>query len=308
VKIGYFADGPWSYRALELIVEDKDLEVVFIVPRFNSQDTVLKEWAEKLEVDYLSIENINQTDSVKKLIEYNADIFISMSFDQIVKKYILEAAPLGFVNCHAGALPFYRGRNVLNWVLINDENEFGVTVHYIDEGIDTGDIILQQKSVITDQDNYATLLKRAIDLCAELLYKSLIQIKSGSVKRTAQSSIHPVGFYCGRRTEGDEWIDWRWSSRMIFNLVRAITEPGPCARTVYNDQTLIIKSVLMIESAPTYFGTPGEIVGKDGDVLIVKTGDSTIRVVSYLFDIINSNSQETNKLRVGSRFSIYVHR
>jgi len=308
VKIGYFADGAWSHKALEQIVEDKRLKIAFIVPRCDSQDPVLKEWAEKLGVDYLPIENVNQTDAISRLNEYGADLFVSMSFNQILKKQILESAPLGFINCHAGALPFYRGRNILNWVLINDEKEFGVTVHYVDEGIDTGDIILQQKSIITDQDDYSTLLTRAIDQCADLLYKALIQILSGTVTRTCQSTIHPVGFYCGRRVEGDEWIDWSWSSRKIFNFARAITEPGPCARTTHDEQVVLIKCVSMIDRAPVYQGTPGEVVGNEGDALIVKTGDSTIRLVSYVFNPPNLNNEvKLNKLRIGSRFSMDAH-
>lgn len=65
------------------------------------------------------------------------------------------------INCHAGKSPLYRGRNILNRALINDEKEFGITVHYVDEGIDTGDIILQRVYEITDEENYATLLDRA---------------------------------------------------------------------------------------------------------------------------------------------------
>jgi methionyl-tRNA formyltransferase len=65
-----------------------------------------------------------------------------MSFNQIFKSEIINLPRLKTINCHAGKLPFYRSRNILNWVLINDEKEFGITVHYVDEGIDTGDIIL----------------------------------------------------------------------------------------------------------------------------------------------------------------------
>ena len=68
-----------------------------------------------------------------------------MSYDQIIKEDLLKLPLKGFINCHAGALPFYRGRNVLNWVLINGESEFGITVHYIDEGIDTGAILLKKE-------------------------------------------------------------------------------------------------------------------------------------------------------------------
>ena len=75
-----------------------------------------------------------------------------------------------------------QGRNILNWVLINDESEFGITVHYVDEGIDTGDIIKQSTFQITDADDYSTLLEKAYSGCAELLSKAVddfYQEKSG---------------------------------------------------------------------------------------------------------------------------------
>ena len=182
MKIGYFADGPWSHLALDKIIQDKELEIVFIVPRFDTQDPVLKEKSKELGIDFLPIKDVNAPSSIEKLEEYKADIFVSMSFNQILKSDILSKPNFGFINCHAGALPFYRGRNVLNWVLINDEKEFGVTVHYIDEGIDTGDIILQKKSKITDSDNYRSILDKAILLCAEALHEALNEILSGTAK------------------------------------------------------------------------------------------------------------------------------
>jgi methionyl-tRNA formyltransferase len=305
VKIGYFADGPWSHEALEKIVEDKRFEIAFIVPRYDSRDPVLKEWASKLAVDFLPIENVNHPDAISQLQRYGADLFVSMSFNQILRKQILSIPLKGFINCHAGALPFYRGRNILNWVLINDEKEFGVTAHYIDEGIDTGDIILQKKSLITDEDNYSTLLARAIGLCAEVLYEALVSIETNSVKRIVQSEIHPVGSYFGRRREGDEWIDWSWSSRRIFNFVRAITTPGPCARTMLEGGAVLIERASMIDGAPCYIGVAGEIVGKKGGALVVKTGDSTICIDSYSAPTSkNGNSDDPVKeCRVGVRFT-----
>ena len=83
------------------------------------------------------------------------------------------------INCHAGKLPFYRGRNILNWALINDEKEFGVTVLYMDEGIDTGDIVLQKTFPITEMDDYSTLLNRAYQECASLLFQSIKRIING---------------------------------------------------------------------------------------------------------------------------------
>ncbi len=298
MKIGYFADGLWSHKALEKILEDERFVISFIVPRYDTQDPVLKEYSDHLNVDYLPIKNVNHADAIDKLTGYGADIFVSMSFNQILKKKILESAPLGFINCHAGALPFYRGRNVLNWVLINDEKEFGVTVHYIDEGIDTGDIILQTMGEITDHDDYSTLLSQSIDLCAELLFNSLDEIDKGTAIRKPQSEIHPVGFYCSRRIDGDEEIDWNWKSRQIFNFIRAISKPGPCARTTLNGNEIVVKKASIVPDAVDYIGIPGEIVGlKDGG-LIVKTGDSIIFIKSL------SPPHSSKIYRVGTRFGM----
>tara|TARA_B100000787_G_C16162345_1_gene282073 strand:+ start:170 stop:1108 length:939 start_codon:yes stop_codon:yes gene_type:complete len=300
MKIGYFADGPWSHLALDKIIHDKEMEVAFIVPRFDTQDPVLKKKSEELGIDFLPIKDVNTSESIEKLEKYNADIYVSMSFNQILKSDILSRPNLGFINCHAGALPFYRGRNVLNWVLINDEKEFGVTVHYIDEGIDTGDIILQKKSKILDSDNYGSILDKAILLCSETLHEALNEILSGTVKRVEQNSIHPIGFYCGKRIEGDEWIDWSWSSRKVFNFVRAISEPGPCAHTSHAGSILKIRKAEIIKDAPNYIGTPGEVAGKGKGFLIIKTGDSTIKIFIDA-SISEDNQDNLKKLRIGDR-------
>ena len=300
MKIGYFADGPWSHKALERIVSDRRLEISFIVPRYDSQDSVLKEWAKKLGVDFIPMKNVNSKDSINKLKSYKADIFVSMSFDQIIKKEVIHLPEKGFINCHAGALPFYRGRNVLNWVLINDEKEFGVTVHYIDEGIDTGDIILQKKSLITDDDSYKTLLERAIDLCDKTLYEAIVKILNGENQRIKQKEIDPVGSYFRIRKEGDEWINWEWTSRKIFNFIRAITDPGPCAQTMFKENLIKIRNSKEIPNSPKYVCVPGEIVGKTDDSLILKTGDSTLSINSY-DSLDKKNDMALRALRIGNR-------
>jgi len=281
MKIGYFADGPWSHTSIEKIVEDQDLDIEFIVPRFNNQDPVLKEWAKRLKIDFLPFKDINHKDSTDIINSYEADIHVSMSFNQIFKKEIIDIAPKGFINCHAGALPFYRGRNILNWVLINDEKEFGVTVHYVDEGIDTGKIILQKKYPITDKDDYSTLLERATFYCAEVLYDSLITIKNNNVQVISQNSIDKEGSYCPRRKEGDEWIDWDWSSRKIFNFVRAITKPGPMARANLNSEIVLFKSCIEVEKVDSFSGKEGQIVKICEDYILIKTIDGIIKI---LFD------------------------
>ena len=103
---------------------------------------------------------------------------------------------------------FYKGRNVLSWALINDEKFFGVRVQYIDEGIDTVDIILQRYCEINDNDDYATLLEKAYKKCAEVLYDSLNILKHYEIGWIKQTLLQSVGFYGVQRKEGDKIISW----------------------------------------------------------------------------------------------------
>ena len=216
MRIGYFADGPWSHRAIEKLVVDDNIDVVFIVPRYESQDSILKNWSVKLGIPFLPTKDVNEPSFISSLRGYNAELFVSMSFNQILKSEIISTPPLGFINCHAGELPYYRGRNVLNWVLINGEDHFGVTVHYVDEGVDTGDIIKQNIVEILPEDNYGTILEKAYLTCADTLVESLKDIAGERVQTLTQADIHPVGFYCGGRGPGDEIIDWSWSLSFHF--------------------------------------------------------------------------------------------
>ena len=153
LNVGYFADGPWSHVAFEKIIKDNDIQISFICVRYDTQDETLKNYAKKHNIDYVKNKNINSEEFISYISKFECDLFVSMSFNQIFKTEIINLPKYKTINCHAGMLPFYRGRNILNWALINDEKEFGITVHYVDEGIDTGDIILQRSYPISDNDN-----------------------------------------------------------------------------------------------------------------------------------------------------------
>ena len=294
IKIGYFADGPWSHKAFQFIIKDPSIEICFIVPRSDSKDETLFQYAEKYKIPYFKGYNINSTDFYEKVLAYGCDLFVSMSFNQIFKQKITNLPRYGTINCHAGLLPFYRGRNILNWVLINDEKLFGITVHFIDEGIDTGDIILQKSFPITDNDTYATLLEIAHDECAKILYDAIKKIQINDFERVKQLKIHSTGFYCGQRKDGDEIINWIQDSREIFNFIRAICKPGPRATTTLQGIKLYINNSKLIKNAINYKGIEGQIVGKTKDGYVVKTKNSTI-------EILDIETTENLKIKIGDR-------
>lgn len=293
MTIGYFADGPWSHDAFEKLIKNENFDIKFIVPRNDTTDDTLKNYAQKHNIDYLFPVSINTPEFLELVKKYDCDLFVSMSFNQIFKKEILSIPRFGVINCHAGKLPFYRGRNILNWALINDEDEFGITVHFVDEGIDTGDIILQKTYPIVDTDTYKTLLEKAFTACGDILYEAVENIYNNNYQRINQLTIHPVGFYCGRRTIGDEIINWHQTSRELFNFVRAICAPGPMATTFFKNEEVKINGARLIEEAPCYKGTVGQLIAKTKDGYLVKTLDSFIEI----YDI-----ETSVKLSVGSKF------
>lgn len=292
IRIGYFADGPWSHEAFRLLNNDKSISISFICVRYDTHDSTLKRYCDEFDISYLKHKNVNSDDFIDTVKKIDCDLFVSMSFNQIFKKEIINLPAMKTINCHAGKLPFYRGRNILNWALINDENYFGITVHYIDEGIDSGDIILQREYSITDSDDYGTLLKRAYKDCAVILYDAIKMMQSEKFSTVKQENIHPVGFYCTQRQEGDEKLNWNQSSRDIFNFVRALCKPGPISRSTLNNEEIKINRIELIEMAPVYKCIAGAVVGINKKGFVVKTADSSVLVTEYEYG---------GKIRIGDR-------
>jgi len=292
IIVGYFADGPWAHKALEMLINDPKSEVGFVCVRDDNRDPVLIEMANNNDIPNFSLKNINSKESHSKLAKYETDLFVSMSFNQIFKPNTANLSPLGTINCHAGKLPLYKGRNILTWALINDEKEFGITVHYIDEGIDTGDIILQRCFPINDDDTYKSLLEVAYEECANILFDAISHIRVGDQERKTQEGI---GFYCSRRIEGDEQINWDQTSRELFNFIRSICAPGVMARAFLNNEMIKINSAKLVEGAPCYKGTPGVVVGIDEYSFTIKTLDSILKITEWESNI---------KIRLGHRFDL----
>ena len=294
MNIGYFADGPWAHKALERIVKLPRVTIKFICGRVEKTDEILRSLSTKYNIPFLLTNDINSPDFLKNPLVNSCDLFVSMSFNQIFRKISYNLPPLGTINCHAGKLPYYRGRNVLNWVLINDEKEFGITVHYVDEGIDTGDIIRQKCFNINEEDTYKTLLESAYSSCAELLSLAVCDILNGNINRKSQNSISPLGLLCTGRGPGDEKLNWQQNSRDIFNFVRAISFPGPGATCYLNNNEVKINKLKFFTNAPVYKGIPGSILAKHGNGFLVKTKDSYVYLTDWESHV---------PLRVGDRFT-----
>ncbi len=274
MRILFFGDGPWATGSLERLIE-AGYPVLGVVARSRPADQALLTLARAKGLAGFQPENVNSADFVREVIALEPDLNISVSYDQILRAPVRESAPLGFINFHAGKLPCYRGRNIINWAIINGEKEIGVTAHYVDAGIDTGDIILQKCLSLGIEDDYGTILQRVIGIIPDMVVQAVQLIESGRAVR--QKQVHLPGSYFTARADGDEWLDWNNSSVQVYNKIRAITRPGPGARTHLNGELVKIWKARLIPDATAYSANPGQVVGVNpGKGVVVKTGDTSL--------------------------------
>src|SRR5262249_49192194 len=143
MRLLFFGDGAWAAGSLRRIAT-RPWPVAAVVLRRRPSSEALSEAARARGLPVLQPGNVNSPAFLEIVRSFAPDLNVSVSYDQIVRRPLLESAPRGFVNFHAGKLPHYRGKNVVNWALINGETEIGMTGHFMDEGIDTGDILVQR--------------------------------------------------------------------------------------------------------------------------------------------------------------------
>jgi methionyl-tRNA formyltransferase len=276
VRVLFFGDGAWAARCLAPLRED-GVELAGAVLRRQPSSSDFGDAARTLGLPVYQPERANTPAFVEEVRRLAPDLNLSVAYDQIVRRPLREVAPRGFVNIHAGKLPLYRGRNVLNWALINGETEVGITAHFMDDGIDTGDIVLQRCLPVGWTDTYGEVLARVVDAIPDLVRDTVRAIATDRFERRSQAGL--PGTYFGGRGEGDEWLDWSDSSVHLHNKVRAITRPGPGARTTVDGRSVVVWRAFFDRAWPRYIATPGQVVGHEpGRGVLVKTGDSTLRV------------------------------
>ncbi len=215
-------------------------------------------------------ERIKDEDFVKELEKLNADLFVVVAYGQILSEQVLNIPKYGCINVHGSLLPKYRGAAPIQWSIINGEEKTGVTIMYMEKGMDTGDMILKEEIIIEPKETYKTLHDKMSIVGADALIKALELIENGSVNAEKQNDDEAT--YAPMITKEMGHIDWNNTSKDIINLIRGIN-PMPMAYTIYKDETFKISEAEEIEG---YNGNIGEIVDVIKDGFIVKTKDTAI--------------------------------
>lgn len=186
----------------------------------------VKEEALKHDIEVLQPEKASDEEFLEKIRSLEPDLCVVVAFGQILRKSLLEIPRLGCVNVHVSLLPKLRGAAPINWAVINGEEKTGVTTMYMDEGLDTGDIILTKEFELNDEITAGELHDWMMVEGAEVLSKTLKLIEDGSVKRIPQD--HESSTYAPMLDKNIAHIDFMKSAKDTHNLVRGLN-PWPVA-------------------------------------------------------------------------------
>lgn len=234
----------------------------------------VKEEAVKLGLPVFQPEKIKQEDALEKLEEIKPDLILTAAYGQILPVRLLELPRLGCVNVHASLLPKYRGAAPIHYAVMNGESETGVTLMYMEQGLDTGAMISKVSVPIEEEDNTGTLFEKLSLKGAELVIQTLPDLLAEQVQAEPQKDEEAS--YAPMLTREDERIDWHRSARQIFNQVRGLN-PWPGAFTTWNNQVMKIwESRVHAETSEASSKTPGTVLQVTADEIIVQAGSGEI--------------------------------
>ena len=266
---------------LRALAAHPDFDVALVVTRpdrpagrgLKLHPTPIKELAQELGLPLLQPEKINR--EVEYLKELQPDVAVVVAYGQILSKDVIEVPRLGTVNLHASLLPKYRGAAPVQWALMRGETVTGVTTFLIDEGLDTGPILLQREVPISPEDTAGTLEKKLAEVGAELMIETLKGLRDGTIRPKPQDDSQAT--YAPKITKELARIDWAKSAPEIHNLVRAM-EPVPGAFTFYKSRRLKVHRTRVVPEPPSG-GEPGEVLGVGDEGLWVATGDGILELL-----------------------------
>ena len=200
------------------------------------------------------------------------DLIVVVAFGQILSKEILSLPPLGCINVHASLLPRYRGAAPMQWAIVRGEKETGVTTMFMDEGLDTGDMLMRETLPITQAMTAAELHDAMMKLGADVLERTIFSLSEGTLKRTPQDDA--LSTYAPLLDKEVGRIDWKKSAQEIHDLVRGLNS-WPGAYTMLTGQKFKIWRTRLAEGT----AKPGEIVSVTKQGLLVGTGEGMLEIL-----------------------------
>ena len=243
MNIVFFGSTDFSLPILKRVYEAFGVSGVVITkprPKGRGRKTTLPqvvEWAERLGLTIYMPEDPNDEAFISELKKTAPDLFVLSAYGHILSKTLLEIARLGGINIHPSLLPKYRGAAPIQRAIIAGEEKTGITVFFMDEKVDHGEIIARREIPIEKDDTYGSLADRLANLGAEMITDVLEKIDSGNSKRTTQHEGEAS--YAPKIKKRELYINWQQDAVRVYNLIRALL-PRPGARTYFRQRELMI--------------------------------------------------------------------
>lgn len=280
MRIGFMGTPDFARAHLEALV-NAGHEVLFVLSRADKpvgRKKILtappvKECALSFNIPVYQPESLKDGAIADVLDQYKPELIVVVAYGRILPEYVLSYPKYGCINVHGSLLPKYRGASPVQSAIIDGETETGVTIMYMDKGLDTGDMILKKKCEIDINDNQITLFEKLEKLGTEGLLEAIELIESGNVKREKQSEEDSN--YASILTSKTGHIDWEKDALSVHNLVRG-TYPWPASYSYIDGAKFKITETEIVDKS----GNPGEvIVSSPKDGLIIACGSGAVKVL-----------------------------
>jgi len=291
MKIAFMGTPTFAIPSLEALIKSEHSVIAVVSqpdkPKGRGRkiiDTPTKSVAINHDIPVLQPNRIKTEEFLRQLEDLAPDLICVVAYGKILPKEILTLPRYGCINVHASILPKYRGAAPINWAIINGEVVTGITTMLMDEGMDTGDILLKKEIAIESNDNSETLSKKLSLIGADLILDTLDKYINKEIKPIKQNDNEATYAPMLKKESGD--INWKKGSNEIRNQIRG-TLPWPGSFTFIKGKMLKIYD----SEVSSGKGNPGEIIMSDPKALRVATNDGSI-------DILELQIEGGKKLRV----------
>lgn len=278
MRIIFMGTPEFAVPSLEALLRSTD-QVVAVVsqpdrPKGRGQQLVappVKLVAEHAGIPILQPLKIRTPEFLQALSEWKPDLIAVAAYGRILHTPILRLPPMGCVNVHGSLLPKYRGAAPVQWAVINGETETGITTMLMDEGMDTGAMLLQEKLSIMPDDTAGTLAPRLAELGGRLLVETIAQLKAGTLTPKKQDDGQATMAPLLKKEDG--LIDWTMKATMLANRVRGLS-PWPGAYTFSGEERWNIWKA--VSTAEATSERPGTIVSVGKQSILVAAGEGML--------------------------------
>lgn len=276
----------FAIPSLKVVSQNTDLKLIFTKEdKRNARGNKIiyspvKQFGLDNDIEVIQPKRMKDEEVIAKIKEINPDLIVVVAYGKILPKEIIDIPKYGIINVHSSLLPKYRGASPIHSAILNGDKESGVSIMYIEEGLDSGDVILKETCEITEDDTLGTLHDRLKELGAIGLEKALKLIEVGEVKAEKQDDskatfVKPI-------TKEQAKIDWNNTKEVIFNQIRGLNPfPGAYTHNEKNENIKIYKSEKLEKE---YVGENGTVVEMTKKGPVVKVANGALRLLEIKFE------------------------